>query len=395
MRIAETKNNYEEMKKKKFYITTTIPLTYIFFKGQPRIWKERFDVCAVSSEPENLKRFAEEEGIRYKHIPMKREISIFSDVANLFRWIWLLLIERPFIVHGNTPKASLLSMVAAWLTRRPVRIYMCHGLRYQGTQGKLRKLLMTMEKMSCLCATHVISVSKGVADIMVADGLCKKEKMHVIGYGSAGGIDMEQFNPDRVENDVRKHLDIPEDAFVFAFIGRVVEDKGVNELVAAFNRLYERSQSIHMLLVGPLETKLNPISAATAAIIKDNPSIHALGMQQDVRPYLKAANAFVLPSYREGFGMVLIEAGAMGLPCITTNITGCNEIIVPEENGSIVEPRDTDALYQEMKHWIEQPDYVSKLAKNARAMVEERYDSRKVKELYYNEYLRIAGCCTK
>ena len=138
-----------------------------------------FDVCAISSEPDNLKHFADEEGIKCRHIPMKREISLFADVVSILRWVLLLLKERPYIVHGNTPKAALLSMVAAWITRRPVRIYMCHGLRYQGTEGGLRKLLMMMEKITCRCSTHVISVSKGVANVMVQDGLCPKEKMRV------------------------------------------------------------------------------------------------------------------------------------------------------------------------------------------------------------------------
>lgn len=374
------------MSSKKFFITTTIPLTYIFFKGQPQLWKEKFDVCAISSEPDNLKQVAKEEGIRYKHIPMKREISLFSDFVSLFRWIWLLLKERPYIVHGNTPKASLLSLVAAWITRRPVRIYMCHGLRYQGTQGKLRKLLMAMEKVACSCATHVISVSKGVADIMVADGLCKKGKMMVVGHGSAGGVDMGKFNPDKVERDVRKELGIPEGAFVFAFVGRIVGDKGVNELVGAFNRINEKNQIVHLLLVGPKESVLDPINENTAAIIEKNPSIHAVGMQLDVRPFLKASDAFVLPSYREGFGMVLIEAGAMGLPCITTNITGCNEIIIPGENGAIVEPRNEEALYEEMKKWLESPDVVKAMAANSRKMVEDRYECHKVWNLYFDTY---------
>ena len=372
--------------KPKFFVTTTIPLTYIFFNGQPRLWEDRFDVCAVSSDPEILKQFAEEEGIRYKHIPMKREISLLADILSLFRWIWLLLKERPYIVHGNTPKASLLSMVAAWMTRRPVRIYMCHGLRYQGTEGKLRKLLMTMEKIACSCATNVISVSKGVADIMVADGLCKKEKMMVVGHGSAGGVDMEKFNPDKVERDIRKEMGIPEDAFVFAFVGRIVGDKGVNELVGAFNRINEKNQNTHLLLVGPNESVQDPISEKTAAIIDNNPSIHAMGMQQDVRPFLKASDAFVLPSYREGFGMVLIEAGAMGLPCITTNITGCNEIIIPGENGAIVEPRNEGALYEEMNKWLESPEVVREMAGKARKLVEDRYECHKVWNLYFDKY---------
>ena len=372
--------------KPKFFITTTIPLTYIFFKGQPRLWEDRFDVCAVSSGPEILKQFAEEEGIRYKHIPMKREISLHADILCLFRWIWLLLKERPYIVHGNTPKASLLSMVAAWLTRRPVRIYMCHGLRYQGTQGKLRKLLMMMEKITCRCASHVVSVSKGVADVMVQDGLCPREKMSVVGYGSAGGVDIERYNPTNIESNVRNEINISEDAFVFAFVGRIVKDKGINELVTAFDNINKKYPNTHLLLVGPVETIQNPIDESTFRIIEQNENIHSVGMQKDVRPYLKASNAFILPSYREGFGMVLIEAGAMGLPCITTDITGCNEIIVPEENGAIIEPQNTGALREEMEKWVSNPDMVKKMASNARKMVSERYDNRIVREQYFEFY---------
>lgn len=372
--------------KKKFFITTTIPLTFIFFKGQPRLWRKQYDVCAISSEKERLKQFADEEEIRYKNIPMKRNISPFADFVCILRWIFLLLKERPYIVHGNTPKASLLSMTAAWLTRRRVRIYMCHGLRYQGTEGGLRKLLMVMESITCWCATHVICVSKGVADMMEADGLCKKDKMHVIGYGSAGGVDTEKFNPELVESTIRKDLGISENAFVYSFVGRIVKDKGVNELVNVFDKISKHHENVHLLLVGPIENEHNPIDDVTMDVIEKNSNIHSVGMQQDIRPYLKASNAFVLPSYREGFGMVLIEAGSMGLPCITTDITGCNEIIVPGENGAIIESKNEEALYEVMERWLNNPTLMMQMAKNARKMVVEKYDSNTVRERYFSFY---------
>ena len=372
--------------KKKFYITTTIAPTLFFFSGQPRLWKENFDVCAIAGEKEKLKEFSVQEGMRYKYMPMHREISLLSDILCLLRFIWLFIKDRPYIVHGNTPKASMLSMVAAWITRRPVRIYMCHGLRYQGTQGKLRRLLMMMEKLSCTCATHVICVSKGVANTMVQDCLCKGNKIQVIGYGSAGGVDLEKFNPKNVPSNIRKELAISETSFVFCFIGRIVGDKGVNEIVSAFNYLYDDYNDVHLLLVGPVESIQDPIASSTSSIIEQNPNIHAVGSQKDVRPYLKASNAFVLPSYREGFGMVLIEAGAMGLPCITTNITGCNEIIAPGKNGDIVEPRSTDELYQKMKSWYDNPHMVKKMTQNARRMVEDRYECHQVWERYWEFY---------
>lgn len=378
--------------KKKFFMTTTVAQTLSFFRGQPRLWKEEFEVTAIAGEREKLEAFAEGEGIGYKYMPMHRDISVWSDWCCLVRWIWLLLKERPYIVHGNTPKASLLSMVAAWVTRRPVRIYMCHGLRYQGTQGRLRKVLMTMEKISCSCATQVLSVSHGTARVLVADGLCKAEKVKVVGYGSAGGIDMERFYPDAVGgDDIRGELGIERGYIVFSFVGRIVKDKGINELVRAFARLNQERGDCHLILVGGEEKELNPIDDTTRREIERNVHIHAVGRQADVRPYLNASDVFVLPSYREGFGMVLIEAGAIGLPCITTNITGCNEIIVPGENGALVDARSEEALYEEMKKWSENPDDVRKKAGNARRMVEERYECKKVWNLYFEEYKKLAG----
>ena len=171
--------------KKKFFITTTVARTLYFFRGQARLWQQEFDVSAISSEKDRLATFAKEECIRYKYIPMHREISVWADFVCLLRFIWLFLKERPYVVHGNTPKASMLSMFAAWLTRRPVRIYMCHGLRYQTAEGLLRKILMFMEKVSCSCANNVICVSEGVKEQLIKDGRCDKKKAKVIRYGTA------------------------------------------------------------------------------------------------------------------------------------------------------------------------------------------------------------------
>ena len=198
------------------------------------MWKEMYDVCAISSGEDDLKAFCEAEGIRYKYMPLHREISFWSDVACLFRYLWLFIRERPYVVHGNTPKASMLSMTAAWLTRRPVRVYMCHGLRYQSAEGRMQRLLMWFEKLSCACATEVLCVSQGVRKQLVADGLCAAHKAKVVGYGTAGGVDTGHFS--RQAQFPAAGLNLPEGAFVFTFVGRIVRDKGIGELVAAFRR---------------------------------------------------------------------------------------------------------------------------------------------------------------
>lgn len=377
--------------KKKFFIITTIAQSLFFFKGQPRMWKEKFDVCAISSDHLKLKDFANAEGIRYKLIPMKREISIFSDFVCLFRFILLFIKERPHIVHGNTPKASMLSMVAAWLTRRPVRIYMCHGLRYETTTGVLLKVLKTMEWISCHCATQVIGVSQGVVDRLVSDGLCGKDKINVVGYGTAGGIDLNRFSVNAISSNfnVRKSLNIPCDAFVFSFVGRIVKDKGVNELVAAFEKLSKIRTNIYLILIGP-EEDADPISVDAKNIVNSSNRIFLLGRKDDVRPYVSACNALVLPSYREGLGQVILEANALKVPCIASDIIGPRDVISPLVNGELVQTRSADALYDKMKEWVDEPERVNHMAMLSRDFVTERFEQETVRNAYYTEYCKLA-----
>lgn len=377
---------------KKFFIVTTIPLSLNFFKGNLSFLSKYYDVYAISSEKNALDDFCAKEGVRSFYIPMKRPISLFRDFICLFKFIFLFLKEKPRIVHGNTPKGSMLSMIAAWITGVPVRIYMCHGLRYQGAQGRIRKLLMFMERISCSCATEVICVSKGVRDTLVKDKICKDGKAIVVGNGSASGIDLSYFSPNVVQEDVsiRNELGISEKSFVFIFVGRIVADKGINELISAFSKLSREVKNVDLLLVGPEEHDLNPISDFSIMEIKENKHIHAVGKQIDVRPYLMASDAMTFPSYREGFGMVLIEAAAMNVPSISSDIIGCNEIIFDGVNGKLIPSKDSDSLYEAMKWFYEHKDAeVKQMQARARELVEKRFERKKVWKLLLAEYQRL------
>ncbi len=378
--------------KKKFYITTTIPASMNFFKGLLSNWEKHFDICAISSDKEQLKEVGKREGVRTYHIPMRRHISLFWDIWCLLKFIILFIHERPYIVHGNTPKASLLSMVAAWITRRPIRIYMCHGLRYQTASGYGRKLLMTMEKISCSCATEVICVSHGVKKILEEDKLCPANKSIVLGHGTAGGIDLNYFNIDLIKDkpSIREKYNIPKDAFIFLFVGRVVKDKGINELMEAFDKLYKEEQNIYLIIVGEQESKLDPINDFSLYVLNNHPNVINTGNQKDVRPFYRDADALVLPTYREGIGMVLIEAGAMGLPSITTDIPGCNEVIIPGVNGDLIPAKNSEMLYEKMKEWVSEPTILKTYSKECIKMMKERYDKCIVCKNTLNEYLRLS-----
>lgn len=376
------------MSKKNFCIVTTIPGSLNFFKGQLNYISNTFDVVAISSEKEKLIEFGKRENVAVHYIPMKRNISLLDDCKSLFQLISYFKRARPDIVHGNTPKGAFLSMVAAKLTGIPIRIYMCHGLRYQGSQGGMKVLLKLMEKLACLCATEILCVSAGVRKVLVEDGICKEHKLKVILNGSANGIDTTYYNREKIQdlNIWKTKLGINDKNFVYCFVGRIVKDKGVNELVNAFDRLQQDLEHVHLIIVGQQE-KLDPISKETEEKIKNNAHIHMVGLQSDVRPFMAISNVFVLPSYREGFGQVLVEACSLGVPCITTDITGCNEIIQDGVNGKIIPPRDENALYKMMKWFYDyQDDEVKILASNARPMIAERYERHKVWNALLTEY---------
>lgn len=376
------------MNKKKMCVVTTIPHSLIFFRGQLRFLSRMFEITAVSSEPEKLAEMGKQEGVAVHCIPMKRPISLWNDLKGLWLFVRYFQRVKPDIVHGNTPKGAFLSMLAARFVGVPVRIYMCHGLRYQGAHGFLKRLLMFMEKVTCRCATQVLCVSFGVCGQLEKDGVCKKGKSKVVLNGSANGIDLSYYIRKDEDREVwRKRLGIGDRDFVFSFVGRVVKDKGVNELVMAFNRLSGEIRGIHLVIVGSEESALDPISEESRDIIRKNDCIRTVGMQSDIRPYVTLSDAFVLPSYREGFGQVLMEAGALGVPCITTDITGCNEIIQNGINGRIIPPRDEQALYEAMKWFYEhRDDEVKIMAENARPMIAERYEQHKVWEALLKEY---------
>ena len=373
--------------KKVFYVVTTIPSSLHFFKGQLSYLSNDFEVVAISSDRYALEQFGNKEGIKTYCIPMKRAISLWDDFGSLIRFLVFFRRTSPDIVHGNTPKASFLSMVAAKLTGVSTRIYMCHGLRYQGYSGPMRSLLKIMERISCYCSTTVLCVSNGVKKTLIADRICKASKLKVVGNGSVNGIDIEKFCRKNVPMESLSTMMKVKKDFIFCFVGRIVTDKGVNELIAAFKQLVGLYNDIKLVIVGSFEDSGNSVATITRSEIESNPNICYLGKQKDVRPFMCMSDVFVLPSYREGFGMVLMEAGALEVPCITTDISGCNEIIQDGVNGRIIPSRNEGALYDAMKWFYEhRDDEVKEMARCARHMIIERYEQQKVWKAFLEEY---------
>lgn len=385
------------MKKKKLFRLTTADVSLnSLLKGQLCFLNQYFDVVGVSSDTGILSLVGEREGVRMLNVPMHREISLKADLVSLWRLYWLFRKERPDMLHANTPKGSLLAMAAGMLAGVPKRIYTVTGLRYQGVQGRFRWLLKTMERITCLCATHVIPEGQGVLQCLRNDRITNKP-LQVIHHGNINGKDTVYLSketteamlrdnvPELQENSsldvrswMRRSLGFSDKDFVFLFVGRMTRDKGVNELIESMIELERDSLNCKLLLVGEWEQDLDPIKEMYVKQIQESSHIVYVGIQHDVRPYYLAADALVFPSYREGFPNVPMEAGAMDLASIVTDINGCNEIIKDGKNGIIIPSRNQSELYEAMKHFMQHPEEVKRMAGNARQMIVDRYEQKDV-----------------
>ena len=355
------------------YIITTVPESLSFFSGQVQILKRQFDVEFVSSSGKFLAELANAEKVVSHVVDMERDISIVKDLKSLFEMTRLFSKTKPRFIHGNTPKAGLISMISGWLTRVPKRIYYIHGLRYQGATGLKKLLLMAMEKVSCRLATHVFAVSQGIKDSVYNDNITNKP-VKLIGFGSINGIDEDYFsNNNRSIPTINSRNRIAETDFVYGFVGRLVADKGINELVSAFLAINSNFENTRLVLVGPYEAHLSPLDSQTQNAIEQHPNIIRYDVQSDVRPFYKLMDIFVFPSYREGFGVSLIEALSMEVPVICSDISGCDEIIKDNETGILVPKSSIDGLAEAMISLMGNKKKRLKLAKKGRSEVIRKY----------------------
>ena len=381
---------------KKLIRITTVPLSLkVLLKGQLRFMASNgFDVKGVSSEGEELKEVRENEGIVMKAINMSRKITPFQDLKSLWEMWNFLRKEKPQIVHTHTPKAGIIGMLAARLAGVPHRLHTVAGLPLMEATGIKRKILNFVEKLTYSSATRVYPNSKGLYDFILQNNFTQSNKLKIIGNGSSNGINTTLFSPDQVTETervtLREKLNIQPDDFVFVFVGRIVSDKGINELIKAFSELQtaenNESTGIKLLLVGGLESDLDPLNPETLAEINQNKDIISVGFQQDVRSFFAIADALVFPSYREGFPNVVMQAGAMGLPSIVSDINGCNEIIIEGENGLSIPPKNVEKLKEKMLTLAKDKNLYTKLKGNSRRMIENRYEQSVVWNALLEEY---------
>lgn len=370
---------------------TTVPISLkLLLRQQLRFMSQHFNVLAVSSGGPVLQEVAEQEGVTTKAVEMTRAITPVQDLKSLWQLYRLLKKEKPAIVHTHTPKAGLIGMMAAKMAGIPLRFHTVAGLPLMESTGTKRKILERVEKITYGCATQVYPNSNNLAQFILANRFCENGKLKVLGNGSSNGIDTQSFQlTEEIKAKAKKlraEFGIEEDDFVFVFIGRLVKDKGIEELVQAFTNLKSKYPYIKLLLVGPFEPELDPISEVVAAQIKQDSAIINTGFQSDVKPFLAMSHALTFPSYREGFPNVPMQAGCFHLPSIVTNINGCNEIVVEGKNGLIIPVKSITALQAAMEKLLSDKEAYNSMRANARQMILDRYDQQHFWKLLLEEY---------
>lgn len=374
---------------KRIIRATTVSKSLDFFDGIIAELLKQYDVQLLSSPGPELEDMGRKYRIKVHPVEMFRRISPAKDIKSLRKLVKVFRQERPYMVHSVTPKAGLLCMLAAWWTKVPVRLHTFTGLVWPTETGFKRKLLMLTDKITCACATHIIPEGEGVKNDLLQHHITKKP-IRVLGYGNIKGVDMTRFSRRKEILDMAESIRDSE-RFTFVFVGRIVRDKGINELCEAFCRLHDLYPHTRLILVGRFEEELNPISETARQTIDQHPDIQYAGQVfgDELLAYYAAADCFVFPSYREGFPNTVLEAGAMGLPSIVTDINGSREIIVEGENGTVIPSKDVNALYDAMVRMMTDEEWRGKMAHNARQMIMDRFEQGFVQRCLLEFYEEI------
>ena len=336
-----------------------------------------FDAVVAAPQPAEPTAFQTSfPGVRFRHVPMKREISLLSDMASLCCLWFLLRSVRPALTNMSTPKMGLLGGLAAWLARVPHRIYTLRGLRYETARSWKRKLLIACEKIACGCAHRVICISRSVRQAAIQEGLAPAGKLVLLGERVSEGITIEPRPEIRggALVHLRKQLRIPEEAAVLGFVGRLTRDKGVCELVRCVQILQREGRAVHLLLLGDFESG-DSVDRGTMEWICTNPAAHWLGFVPDPKPYYRLMSAFVFPTYREGLGKVLLEAAAAGIPVVSTTATGVVDVVQDGLTGILVPPGDAPALARAVTRLLDEPETAARMARAAQGMIREHFDN--------------------
>ncbi len=380
----------------RILVMATVPQTLAaFFPRQLRsLAEDGFDVHVVSSPGADLDQFDRINGLTTHAIPMERQPHPLRDLVSLWKLVRLMRRLRPHIVHAHTPKAGLLGMTAARLARVPIRLYTIHGLPLETRTGLWRKILEGAERASAALSSRCYTISRSLQKVVVDLGLCPASKVTTLGDGSCAGVDVNRFDGqvDRRHQRLalRQRLGLPENALLLSFAGRLARDKGIGVLADAWLDIARELPEAHLLLAGEVDDT-DPVPAASLQIFRSHPRVHLIGnvSQDDIPALYAATDLFILPTFREGLSQVALEAGAMGLPVVSTRVTGLVDAIRDGVTGVLVPAGQALPLAQAVIALACDPQRREELGRAARNYIRTSFSEERVDQLWMAEYRHL------
>lgn len=355
------------------------------------------DVTLVCNTGPELAAIANQVGAKFVGVPLQRQPAPLADSRSLFRLARVFQRNHFDIIHSSTPKAGFLTAIAARIAGAHIRLHTFTGQPWVELTGLRRIIPKECDRITAMLATRCYADSPSQRDFLVKEGLVFRGKISVLGAGSISGVDLQRFDLATWGGEralqTRRELGISGRSLVIIFVGRLTKDKGIAELVSAFDALTDRIANLHLVLVGPFEPDRDPLPSETLERIRDNPRIHSVGFSRTPEKYLAASDIFCLPSYREGFGSVVVEAAAMGLPSVITQVTGLIDAVVEGETGLIVPPKNAHELAKALGHLCASIELRHTLGQKGKRRVEREFSATRVNEAMVAEYYRLANRC--
>ena len=369
----------------------TCDQTALILRGRLRSLVEQgFRVTLICNPGEALERIALEEGVAHCGVPMVRDIALLEDLHSFVCMLRVLTRLRPDVVEFSTPKAGLLGLVAARLTGVPLRIYLLRGLKLETAIGWKRRVLLFAERITVRCSHAVLSNSSSLRKRTIDLGIAPAKKLTVLGDGSSRGVDVQKFAPG--PKLLREQLGIPSTATVIGFVGRLTRDKGIPELLDAFEQIWPRHPQSFLLLVGWFDEAEDALKKDLCARILNHPRVLCTGLVMDTAPYYRAMDIFVLPTLREGFPNAVLEASASELPVVTTLATGARDSVLAETTGILVEPGCSQALTDAILRLVQSERLRRRMGRAGREWVCEKFQMEHMLRLnadFYREHLDL------
>lgn len=376
--------------KRKICIVVSSEMTIkVFLLDQIAALSNKYDVSVVLNTKDRY--FFDTFGIRVNVFPIhiERKISLWQDIKAL-SYLFHLLKKRFDVVHSVTPKAGLLSMTAGFFARVPIRIHTFTGQVWVTRSGMKKWVLKWMDKILAAFATNILVDSRSQRDFLIKQGVVSKDKSCVLANGSISGVDTQRFHPNTITRaEIRSKLGIGENDVVFLFLGRLNKDKGILDLAKAFSNLCNEYNNIYLLIVGPDEENLRPIIVDLCKPYSNK--VHFIELTNEPEKYMACADIFCLPSYREGFGSVIIEAASTGIPAIASRIYGITDAVEEDVTGLLYQAGNVDQLTNRMKKFIDDPILREKMGENARMRAQRDFSKERVTSAILEYYRAIMG----